>query len=102
MAKKLDGIIEAVRYADDGKIESVRAFVLRGVAYSDRVILDRETLLARIKAGKRFAIGQRKEFLAGTFDLERTVKFSGEDGKEFLTTLDGTANRDKLEDALFF
>jgi len=102
MAKKLDGIIEAVRYTQDGKIDAVRAYVLRGVAYSDRVILDRETLLARIKAGKRFAVGQRKEFLGGTFDLDRTVKFSGEGGKEFLTTLDGAANRDKLEDALFF
>ncbi len=102
MAKKLDGIIEAVRYTNDGKIDAVRAYELRGVAYSDRVILDRETLLARIKDGKKFAVGQRKEFLGGTFDLEKTVKYSGEDGKEFLTTLEKSANRDQLEDALFF
>jgi hypothetical protein len=102
MAKKLDGIIEAVRYTRDGKIDIVRAYVLRGVAYSDRVLLDRETLLARIKDGKRFAVGQRKEFLGGTFDLEKPVKFSGTDGKEILTTRDEASNRDELEGALAF
>jgi hypothetical protein len=102
MAKKLDGIIEAVRYTRDGKIDVVRAYVLRGVAYSDRVILDRETLLTRLKDGQRFAVGQRKDFLGGTFDLGKAVQFSGANGNEILTTRDDASNRDELEDALAF
>ena len=102
MAKKLDGIIEAVRYTRDGNIDLVRAYELRGVAYSDRVILDRQSLLARIRDGKRFAVGQRKEFLGGTFHLERPVRLSGADGKEILTTRDEASDRDELEDALAF
>ncbi len=102
MAKKLDGVIEAVRYTRDGKIDRVRAYVLRGVAYSDRVILDRETLLARIRDGKQFAVGQRREFLGGTFHLERPVRLFGADGEEILTTRDEASNQDELENALAF
>jgi hypothetical protein len=40
MAKKFDGVIEAVRYKD-GQIEVVRAFERRGSAFTDRVMLNR-------------------------------------------------------------
>ena len=102
MAKKLDGIIEAVRFNPNGKIEVVRAYELRGVAYSDRVILDRKTLLERLKKGKKFAIGQRVEFWGGTFDVGKRIKVSGADGKEILTTRDDSANHDELEGAPAF
>ena len=102
MAKKLDGIIEAVRYTPEGKINIVRAYELRGVAYSDRTILDREILVKRLKEGKKFVIGQRKEFWGGTFETGKAVKLSGKDGNEYLTTGDGSTTRDALEGALAF
>ena len=102
MAKKFDGVIEAVRYNPDGQIALVRAYVLRGVTYSDRVLLDRKTLLERIKEGKKFTIGQRKEFLASTFEFGKTVKALGSNGKDFLTTREEVPQHDELEETPIF
>ena len=52
MAKvKYDGVIEAVHYAADGQVEWVRAYLRRGPAFSDRIMLDRQTLIEDLKAG---------------------------------------------------
>ncbi len=102
MAKKFDGVIEAVRYHPNGQIALVRAYVLRGVTYSDRVLLDRETLLERIKAGKKFTTGQRKEFLASTFAFGKPVKALGTNGKTFLTTREDVTQHDELEETPIF
>ena len=102
MAKKFDGVIEAVRYNPEGKIALVRAYELRGVTYSDRVLLDRDTLLERLKEGKRFTTGQRKEYLGSTFELGKVVKTLSNDGQDFLTTRDDAAQRDELEETPAF
>lgn len=102
MAKKFDGVIEAVRYNPDGQIALVRAYVLRGVTYSDRVLLDRETLLKRIKEGQKFTTGQRKEFLASTFEFGKTVKALGANGHTLLTTREDVPQHDELEETLIF
>lgn len=102
MAKKFDGVIEAVRYNPDGRIDLVRAYVLRGVTYSDRVLLDRETLLERIKKGKKFTTGQRKEFLASTFEIGKSIKTVGNNGTEFITTRETSPQRDDLEETPVF
>ena len=81
MAKKIDGVIEAVRYNPNGQIALVRAYERRGATFSDRVLLDRKTLLERLKSGKNFSIGQRKEFL---------------------TTREHAAQRDELEETPAF
>ena len=54
MAKKYDGVIEAVHYKN-GQIVVVRAFERRGAAFSDRVMIGRNELLDRLKDGKTFA-----------------------------------------------
>jgi hypothetical protein len=102
MAKKFDGVIEAVRYNPDGQIALVRAYVLRGVTYSDRVLLDRETLLERIKKGKKFSTGHRKEFLASTFEFGKVVKALSNNSKEFLTTREDAPQQDELEETPIF
>lgn len=102
MTKKLDGVIEAVRYNPDGQVALVRGYELRGVTYSDRILLDRETLLARLKKGKKFSTGQRKELLGSTFDLGKTVKVVSKDGKDFITTRDDVSKRDDFEETPAF
>jgi hypothetical protein len=97
MAKKIDGVIEAVRYNPDGQIALVRAYERRGVTFSDRVLIDRKALLERLKSGKNFSTGQRKEFLASTFELGKPVKAVGNNGKEFLTTREDASQHDDLE-----
>ena len=85
MAKKIDGIIEAVRYKN-GQIVTVWAYERRGAAFSDRMLLDRKDLLERIKSGKKFVTGIRREFWAGTFDEGKLVEVVARDGKELLAT----------------
>lgn len=100
MAKKFDGVIEAVRYRD-GQIEEVRAFERRGSAFSDRVLIPRQNLLERLKDGKKFVLGQRKEFFAGTFETGKPVQVVSRSGKEFISTR-GDAEHDELEQAPVF
>ena len=102
MAKKFDGVIEAVRYNQNGQVSLVRGYELRGVTYSDRVLLDRDTLLERLNAGKKFTIGQRKEFWGSTFDFGKTVKVVSQGGKDYITTSDKVSKRDELEDTPAF
>ena len=83
---KFDGVIEAVRYKA-GKIEVVRAYERRGATFSDRVLLDRKTLLERLNEGKRFVTGQRKKSLASTFDVGKTVNLVGQKNNQVVTTL---------------
>lgn len=100
MSKKLDGVIEAVRYKN-GHILMVRAYERRGVTFSDRVLLDRKTLLERLQKGQHFATGQRVDLKASTFTAGRDVLNVKQDGREWLSTrLDAT--RDDLEDAPVF
>ena len=92
---KVDGVIEAVRYKG-GKIELVRAYERRGATFSDRVLLDRPTLIARIKQGRHFVTGQRRELLASTFELGKPVNLLGRNGDQVITTLD-QPGRERLE-----
>jgi hypothetical protein len=99
-AKKYDGIIEAVRYKN-GHIVTVRAYERRGASFSDRVLIERKDLLERIKSGKKFLTGTRKEFWAGTFDEGKPVQLVSHDGKEFIATREGT-DHDELEQVPVF
>lgn len=101
MAKKFDGVIEAVRYKN-GQITIVRAFERRGTAFSDRVLLDRRDLLERLKKGQKYVIGKRREFLAGTFDVQATpLRVLEQNGKEIISTRPD-ADHDELEQAPVF
>jgi hypothetical protein len=101
MAKKFDGVIEAVRYKN-GQIEVVRAFERRGAAFTDRIMLGRDEFLKRIKKGQKYVVGKRKEYLAGSFDVqEKHVQVLTRDGKEILSTRP-EADHDELEQAPVF
>ncbi len=101
MAKKFDGVVEAVRYKN-GQIEVVRAFERRGSAFTDRVMLNRHEFLNRLKKGKKYFIGQRKEFLAGTFEVQdKPVQVLDRNGQEIISTR-SEAEQDELEQAPVF
>lgn len=72
-SKKVDGIIEAVRYTSDGKIEVVRAYERHGVVWSDHIMLGRQELSERLKQGKRFVVGERKIYLGSMFKTGTAV-----------------------------
>ncbi|HEX8992132.1 MAG TPA: hypothetical protein VF784_10695 [Anaerolineales bacterium] len=93
--QKFDGVIEAVRYKN-GKIDVVRGYERRGATFSDRVLLDRKTLLERLKGGKRFVTGQRREYLGSTFEVGKPVKLTGQDSQQVVTTRT-ESDQDELE-----
>lgn len=101
MAKKFDGVIEAVRYKN-GQIEVVRAFERRGAAFSDRILLTRPEFLGRLKKKLKYVVGKRKELLAGTFELQdKPVQIVEKDGREVIATR-SNAEQDELENAPVF
>jgi len=100
MAKKIDGVVEAVRYKN-GQILMVRAYERRGTTFSDRVLLDRKTLLDRLKLGQQFVTGAREEFLASTFKTGKTIRLVKQDDRELLATSEN-ATRDELEEVPAF
>jgi hypothetical protein len=98
MAKqKFDGVIEAVRYQPDGQIQWVRAYVRRGVVFSDRMLLDRKTLVEQLKAGKNYMVGRRMPLMASTFEVSGPVRLVEKDGQEVIVTGERGSSRDSLE-----
>ena len=100
MAKKVDGVIEAVHY-QDGQIMNVRAYERRDATFSDHILIDRQNLIERIKKGKKFLVGTRKELMASTFDLGKAVQVVTRNGRELLST-SADADHDELESAPVF
>ena len=100
MAKKFDGVIEAVRYKN-GHIEVVRAFERRGAAFSDRILIARKELLERLKDGKKFVTGKRREGFGGMFEQGQPVQVVSRDGQDFISTRTD-ANQDELEQVPVF
>lgn len=92
MPTRFDGVIEAVRYAPDGKIEFARAYERRGAAFSDHVLIGRAALVERLKQGKKFVVGQRKPNLGGMFETQASVVLAG----DVITTRPG-ADHDFLD-----
>jgi len=98
MAKeKIDGVIEGVRYNPDGQLAWVRAYERRGPTFSDRVLIDRSSLVERLKARKRFVIGQRKLLWASTFDTGSSLQLIQRGGRELIVTGTTSAEHDSLD-----
>ncbi len=98
MAKqRYDGIVEAVHYRPDGQVDWVRVFERRGPTFSDFILLQRQELVERLKAGKKFMVGRRIPQMASTFEVSEPVKLASKDGKDILVVGDGQADREHLK-----
>ncbi len=95
MSKKIDGVIEAVRYKN-GQISVVRAYERRGATFSDRVLVDRKTLLERLQKGRHYVTGTRKELNASTFTIGKSLLILKQAERELLVTSE-KSTRDELE-----
>jgi hypothetical protein len=100
MAKQIDGVVEAVRYKN-GQIVTVRAYERRGATYSDRLVLDRKTLMERLQKGMQFVSGSRQDLMASTFTLAKPIMLVKADDREFIAT-NSNANKDELENVPLF
>jgi len=93
MAKKPDGVIVAVHYAPDGRIETARIFERRGETYSDRLHITRSSLVERLKEKKRYVVGKRTPYLGSTFEVGPEVRYLDSD----VVATAPDANADTLE-----
>ena len=93
--RKYDGLIEAVRYATNGKIDMVRVYERRGAVFSDRILLDRDTLIDRLKKHRQYVTGKRKPLWAGTFEADKTILISSDPG-QFVITTGESGKKDQL------
>ena len=80
---------------------TVRVYERRGATFSDRVLLDRKTLLERLKDGQQYVIGSREELRASTFKVGKSVLIVKQDEHELLSTREN-ATHDELEEVPFF
>jgi len=92
---KVDGVIEAVRYKG-GKVEVVRAYERRGATFSDRILLNRKKLIDRLQQGRRFVTGERREFMASTFEIGKSVNLIGGEDAQVISTRD-QSEHDELD-----
>ena len=98
MAKpKYDGVVEAVRYRPDGQVDWVRVFERRGPTWSDYIILKRDELIQRLKAGKKFFAGKRILQMASTFEVSLPIKLVSDGSQDLLVAGDAQAEKDCLE-----
>jgi hypothetical protein len=100
VTKKIDGVIEAARYKN-GQLLIVRAYERRGATFSDRVLLERKTLLERLQKGQQYVAGSREELRAGTFKVGKPVLIVKLDDRELLATHEN-ATHDELEEVPIF
>lgn len=95
-SSKIDGVIEAVRYAHDGRIAQVRVYERRGATFGDRTLLTRQQLIERLKAGKHFIVGRRKEFWGTTFETGPEVHLVQDGGSDWVRLAQASGNGDTL------
>lgn len=101
-SKNIDGLIEAVRRDESGKVEVARFYERRGPTWSDWMLLDRDALVKRLKTGEKFAIGERKIYWGGTFSVFTEVRLSDAEGKERLVTSKTPDGNVELNEAPLF
>lgn len=84
--KRYDGVIEAVRYDSTGRIALARVHERRGMVFSDHILLTREELIRRLKAGQVFVTGRRVPRMGNAFEVFDVVRLAGALGQEVVVS----------------
>ena len=95
--KRADGVVDAAHFGPDGELLWLRAYERRGPTWSDLVLLDRQSLIQRMEAGKRFYVGKRRDYEASEFDLGERIQLQGKKKARVLVIGKGRADQDRLD-----
>lgn len=99
---KIDAVVEAVRYDEDGRVVSARIYEKRGPTWSDRVLIDRADLVKRIRKGQRLFTGSRIAQMGGTFEIGKPLRLRKVKDSEILLAGYGDTGRDMLDGVPLF
>lgn len=94
--KSYDGVVTAVRYTSQGEIDWVRAFERRGFVFTDRINLSRESLVALLKAGKRFKTGSRIIYMGSDFEIFEDIQIIEKNGNFVIVAGQQSTDHDAL------
>ena len=94
-AKRLDLVVVAARYAADGKLTVAQGYERRGQVWSDLLLLDRPTLIGRLRTGRRVATGETAS-VPGDFVVSDVLVLSGVDGRAVVTASHTSSKTDNL------
>ena len=95
--QKFDGVVETVHYKLNGEVDWVRAYERRGPTFSDHLLIDRATLVQRLKEGKRYVVGCRIPRMASTFEVTQPLRLIITDGAEVLVVGENQTKHDYLD-----
>ena len=95
--KPYDGVVVAARYNHQGEIDWVRAFVRHGFVFSDRMDLDRETLIKLLREGKKFKTGERITYQGNDFRVLYDIQLVGSDSDLKIVAGKESEGQDSLE-----
>lgn len=93
----VDGVVESVRYDEGGRVATVRIYERRGPTWSDRIIIDRDDLVRRIRKGQRFFTGSRIPHMGGSFEVDKPLRLRKTRDQEILLAGFGDTSRDMLD-----
>ena len=100
-SRKLDIVLVAARYAEDGdRLKIVQGYERRGFVWGDLVLFDRQALIERLNAKKRVVTGYQGE-LPGDFEVIGEVNIDDENGTESIVADGHQMGRDDLGLPLF-
>lgn len=91
-----DYLIEAVHYSATGVLEKIRVYEKRGPSFSDRIIVDRDTLVNLLASGKKVVSGSRLPYLASSFNVTGELQLAGPKESPILVMSEEAADRDSL------
>jgi hypothetical protein len=94
--KSYDGVVVAARYTHQGKIDWVRAFERHGFVFSDRLMMDRQTLVEHLREGKRFKTGERMAYQGNDFKVIADIRLIEKDGDSVIVAGETSSNQDTL------
>ena len=94
---KIDGVVEAVHYSPGGQVNWVRAYLRRGPTFTDRLIIDRQTLIDHLRSGRKLYTGRRVPYKASTFELTDPLRLIQDNGKDVVVAGEASSEKDRLD-----
>jgi len=91
-----DGVLEAVHFKPNGELDWARVYLRMGAAFTDRILLSRQVFIEQLKAGKRFMLGERRQYLGGIFDVTEPIRLLMRDHNPVIVLDDRRATQDDL------